>query len=131
MFVLQFTNGATQLLKRRQPPGQRRHSSASRTVRLLPGCSICTRVGGGGEAQTATRGCGAAVSDCQSPTASSAASQASRYLVITPGSMEMASLPHDAVQLVDSLGRVVPWPQVKAPHHTYTTYRSAAPKVAV
>ena len=48
MFVLQFTNGATQLLKRRWPPGQRRHSSASQAVRLLPGCSICTRVGGGG-----------------------------------------------------------------------------------
>ena len=85
-------------------------------------------------------GCGAAVSACQRPTASialsntavlePAASQASCYLVITPGSMEMASLPHDAVQLVDSLGRVVPWPQVKAPHHTYTTYRAAPPRVA-
>ena len=32
------------------------------------------------------------------------------------GSMEMAPLPHDAVQLVNDTGCVVPWPQVRLTH---------------
>ena len=35
-------------------------------------------------------------------------------LRFTNGSMEMAPLPHDAVQLVDGTGCVVPWPQFLA-----------------